>query len=792
MRDANENPAYYRAGPFVDGYEFNEMPLDPDSPFYPSSATTRSGDYYPEAKLLDVERCGDAGCHPDIYAQWYESTHHLGSFNDPWYRRSFVFFEERSGRRPSHWCAGCHDPAVMMTGVLARDEPLDFDAPGSNIGISCQFCHSVGAIDPAHANASWELAPSAPLPEEGTSDPSRRRAGNRQLLADEEVARRHRSDRRRPFLVLGEFCGTCHKQSLITPVNNYKWLRGFDEFDGWQDSGVAGYSARSFYYPEQPQTCQGCHMPEVPSNDAGNDDGMVNSHRFLGANTALPVFHGYDRQLQETADFLTDDSVRIDIFALRDVADAGAAAAIVAPADAFDLAVVPGTTLDVEVVVRTLTVGHMFPGGTIDSNMAWIELTLLDERGRALLMSGGMDEDRFVDPDAHAYRGVFLDEAGQEIAKRNGWDRRAAVYVRTIPPGSADTVHYRMVVPQEAAGTLRLRARLNYRKHKQAYHRWALGGAPAAPQPAGAVSLPRVDTREWVYDDDKVIELPVVVMAEDTLLLRVAADGTASRASSGLLVNGATAGGRPASSAEQRERFNDYGIGLLRQGDLRRAVEAFRRVQQIDPLYAEGFINEARAHLQEGDLDAAEGALQRAFALDGDSVKASYFLAQVAAARGEFRAALELLERVKREFAYDRRVLLDLARVHYLEGRFTDAVSEALAVLDIDPEELGAHYTLALAYRAMGEAEKAALHDARYRRYKEDEDIQALTGPFRRADVAANRESQSIHIHDLATAAGRFSAAERFPVDAFLRGGPYNRPPTVFPGPTAPWLRDDR
>ena len=115
--DPNENPAYYRAGPFLEGYSFNELPLDPESLFYPSSATTRSGDYYSEAKLLDVERCGDAGCHPDIYDQWYESTHHLASFNDPWYRRTFQFFEERSGRLPSQWCAGCHDPAVMMTGV---------------------------------------------------------------------------------------------------------------------------------------------------------------------------------------------------------------------------------------------------------------------------------------------------------------------------------------------------------------------------------------------------------------------------------------------------------------------------------------------------------------------------------------------------------------------------------------------------------------------------------------------------------------------------------------------------
>ncbi|HEX9698444.1 MAG TPA: tetratricopeptide repeat protein, partial [Acidobacteriota bacterium] len=724
-RDPDQNPAYYQAGPFLDGYHFNEMPLDPDSRFYPSSATTLSGDYYSQQKLMDVERCGDAGCHPDIYSQWYESTHHVASFNDPWYRRTFQFFDERSGRQPAQWCAGCHDPAVMMTGELVASAEIDFESSGANIGISCQFCHSVGAIDPAHTNASYQLAPSYPLPFEGTTDPVERAEGNRMLLEDEELIRRHKGDRRKPFLVLGEFCGTCHKQSLITPVNNYKWLRGFDEFDGWQNSGIPGYSARSFYYPESPMTCQNCHMPEVPSNDAGADAGLVNSHRFLGSNTALSAFHGYTRQLEATADFLADQRLTVDIFAVQPVSG-NAPAALVAPAEAFEISVARGAEVGVEVVVRTRGVGHLFPGGTIDSNMAWLELALLDAGGRPLLMSGGMDEQRFVDPDAHFYRGVFLDEAGQELNKRNGWDRRAAVYVRMIPPGAADTVHFRFTVPEDAAGEIRLRARLNYRKHKQAYNRWALGATPDVEQPALTLSLPRVDTRQWVYDDSKVIELPTVLMAEDVLSLRVV-EGAAP----GIWTDGSpvTEAGQVLLRPELRNRFNDFGIGLLLQGDVRRAVETFRWVQQIDPAYADGFINEARAWIAEGSLGQAEAALQKAFALEPDSLKASYFMAQVAAAYGEYDRAIELLERVKRDFPYDRQVRTDLGRIDYLTGRYDDAVEELLAALQIDPEELAAHYTLMLTYQAMGEPEKAAIHESRYRRYKEDEDIQALTGP---------------------------------------------------------------
>ena len=49
-----------------------------------------------------------------------------------------------------------------------------------------------------------------------------------------------------------------------------------------------------------------------------------------------------------------------------------------------------------------------------------------------------------------------------------------------------------------------------------------------------------------------------------------------------------------------RERWNDYGIGLLLQGDLRGAEAAFLKVTEMEPGYADGFVNVARVRLQEG------------------------------------------------------------------------------------------------------------------------------------------------------------------------------------------------
>ena len=51
----------------------------------------------------------------------------------------------------------------------------------------------------------------------------------------------------------------------------------------------------------------------------------------------------------------------------------------------------------------------------------------------------------------------------------------------------------------------------------------------------------------------------------------------------------------PVPRKQDRERWNDWGIGLLLQGDLKGAEYAFRRVTEIEPGYPDGWVNVARA-----------------------------------------------------------------------------------------------------------------------------------------------------------------------------------------------------
>ena len=58
---------------------------------------------------------------------------------------------------------------------------------------------------------------------------------------------------------------TCHKVSLDAPINDYRYIRGQNEYDNWHDSGVSHNAARTFYLPKDSKSCQDCHMPEEPA-----------------------------------------------------------------------------------------------------------------------------------------------------------------------------------------------------------------------------------------------------------------------------------------------------------------------------------------------------------------------------------------------------------------------------------------------------------------------------------------------------------------------------------------------
>ena len=776
--DAQWRQAFRIENPIEVPTRMEEEGAGAESPFFPSSADTNIGDVIPANFFLTSETCGR--CHTDIYEQWNSSAHHFSSFNNQWYRRSIEYMQDIVGTEPSKWCAGCHDHAVFFNGRF--DQPMrdQIDTPEAQAGLGCASCHAIVHVGSTMGQGDFVIE-YPPLHDLAASEnPLLQRLHDKLAYLSPEP---HRRTFMKPFHQeqSAEFCATCHKVHLDVPVNDYRWVRGFNSYDNWQASGVSGEGARSFYYPPTPQTCRDCHMPLVPSDDPAADNGLVRSHRFPGANTALPFVNGDAEQLEAVQDFLRNDQISIDIFGITRVAEVAPSriqsprgaeptlsstfavgeesaqlgpgrvvssvppAEVVAPIDGVSVAVRRGESVRVEVVVRTRKVGHFFPGGTVDAFDVWVEFEAVDDQGRVLLHSGAAADGGSgpVDPAAHFYRSLQLDERGNPINKRNAWMTRSVAYVRLIPPGAADTVHFRVQVPEDVGDRIFLRAKVNYRKFAWWLTQWAYAGMrdSADPDPPVAASY---DDGDWVFTGDTsdvsgpvkaIPDIPTTVMAEaETSVAVVDADAPLPPVT-------------PPSGATVRERWNDYGIGLLLQGDLRGAEAAFRQVMAIDPSYADGPVNVARARLQEGDVDAAIPLLEQALELEPGLARAHFFLGTARRSLGEYDAAMSHLEVAREAYPRDRVVLGQIGRLHFLQRRFDDAITTFEEVLRIDPEDLLAHYNLMLSYQGAGDPERAAAERVLYERFKADEAAQAITGPYRLASPEDNNERQSVHEH---------------------------------------------
>jgi tetratricopeptide (TPR) repeat protein len=764
------------------------------NPFFPSSVATVGNRLIPADFFLESKSCGNRGCHPDITKQWDSSMHHFSSFNNQWYRKSIEYMQEVVGTKPSKWCGGCHDQAVLLTGRMDRPIVEQIDTPQAQAGIGCLVCHSIVHVKDTMGQGGYVLE----YPEMHRLVASK----NRVLVALHDYMVRldpgpHKATMLKPFhrQSRAEFCSSCHKVHLDRPVNHYRWFRGFNEYDAWQGSGVSGQGARAFYYPDKPKDCADCHMPLVRSNDQGNVGGFVHSHRFPAANTAVPFVNRDEEQLRVTREFLQANILSVDVFAASEAlpeerpaagtapghggaAGAGAAAPdepraatmfpdlpevtpgaggvarrgprrpLLAPLDRAAPFLRPGGTYRIDVVARTRGVGHFFPGGTVDAFDVWLELKAEDAGGRVIYWSGFVEDGGRgpVEAGAHRYRSLMVDANGNPINKRNAWASRAVVYVRLIPPGAADVGRYRVAIPADARGPITLTARMNYRKFMWWNTQFSFAGVRDPAVPVFGLS-PHFDDGPFVFTGDTanvsgaikaIPDLPIVVVAEDRLTLPLLPRGAAP-------VRPQDAA--PAAQPFDRERFNDYGIGMLLQGDLAAARDAFEKVIALEPGYADGHVNLGRVLVQEGDHDAALPVLRRALEVDKDLASGHFFLALALKARGRYDEALEHLRAAAARFPRDRVVRNQIGRILFLQRRHREAIAEFERTLAVDPEDLTAHYNMMLCYRALGETDAERRHETLYARFKADESAQALTGAYRRLNPEDNLERQPIHEH---------------------------------------------
>jgi len=775
------NPEYIIKNPLTAPTSMDEEGGGKNSLMFPNSAQTSNGGTIPRQFFLNSKTCEP--CHSDIYRQWQSSMHHFSSFNNQWYRKSIEYMQDTIGIKPSMWCAGCHDHALAFTDMMQKYpiRQIEF-TPEGQAGLGCVSCHAIAHVASTMGNGSYVMKYPQLDRLVASKNPVLRYVSNFAILLDPKP---HRHVFLKPFhkedSQVAEFCSACHKVHLDEPVNHYRWIRGFDDYDNWQGSGVSGNSARSFYYPPKPLVCVDCHMPMVKSKDFGNIDGYVHSHRFVAANTAVPTSHGDTKQAKDVEDFLKG-AVTVDLFAIAEepkgeserpaspgllggpqtssmfaVGEESARgqearevtatppAKLMAPLNRGTAYLRRGETARVEVVVRTRRVGHFFPGGTVDAFDCWVELQGVDDRGHTIFWSGEAADNGKgpVDPGAHYYRSLSIDAQGHWINKRNAWSAHATVYAHLIPPGAADTVHFLVKVPKDCGDKITFTAKLNYRKFDWWNTQWAFAGRRDHYQKDRRTTL-AYDNTHWLFDGNlsnvsakhkKIPNVPIVVMSKDTVTIPVLAASNEPFQQDVKL--------RP----EDVYRWNDYGIGLLLQGDLKGAARAFKAVTKINPKYADGWVNVARALVQEGNVDEAASYLKTALLLNPRLASADYFMGLVYQTKGQYSQARAEFAKAAALYPGDRVVSNAMGRILFLQRKYAQAVQQFQHSLSIDPENLEAHYNLMLCYRGLQEDAKSEHEEKLYLRFKADESSQAINGPYELAHRNDNIEAQPIHEH---------------------------------------------
>jgi len=407
----------------------------------PSLARIVSGAAPPGAgdQLADVEDC--AQCHADVASQWRKSAHAFASFNNPIYRVVVEKLRKDRGDKTSQFCGGCHDVALLIDGAMfGTIEPTDLRA---HAGITCKTCHGIEGAR-ADGNASWDLDLSPiPVPKDG----------------DAESVLRHRARVGRATLRTTEMCSSCHKAFLDDSTGNAHHLVGQDDASPWARSVFAGSEGARIDEDIPKRDCLSCHMPRTVATqgDLGAKNGTVASHYFLGGHTWLASMQGDGELVEKTRAFLMN-RVSVDVAGIR---HAGGKHEVVSGAP---VALVPGEEAVVDVALRNLDVGHRFPGGVMDADGTWIEVTIDDARGQRVAEAGTAQEASGADPTAHVLASYMAREDGTRLDVRETHEFQAGVFTNTLAPRDAAVVGYGFVAPLEAARyPLKVTAKLRHR-----------------------------------------------------------------------------------------------------------------------------------------------------------------------------------------------------------------------------------------------------------------------------------------------------------------------------------------
>jgi tetratricopeptide (TPR) repeat protein len=671
-----------------------------DRHFLPSNATTDDGEFIDPKSFPTAKYCGH--CHEEAHTEWRQSAH-ANSNRPPWYLRNTNLLKAEKGVEYTRHCEGCHDPIALLSGSLTENGPGRkwYD----DEGVTCSVCHSIERVNTRGTGSYVMGVPAVLVDEDGK--PITRQVSDAEILAHLD---RHSAAVMKPFYKTSEFCSACHEAALPKSLNDYKWQRAISLYEEWQGSSFAKQSPLPFYVKDSVSTCQTCHMPReaVETRDQGAKQGKLASHRWLGANTLIPQFYGYDVQERRTVAFLQNSVFNIDIFAVEHgPASDGAPEKIAAPLGLVSFHTDAGERVTIDVVIQNKGIAHSHVPEQRDMYESWVNFIVKDSTGKLLCESGYLKSNGDLDPEAHSFTNRLINVNGGLNDLHQVWNNRVVAYNNTIQSGRSQVVRYSFAMPSDVSGAVTVTATVKYRRFDQHFIDFGMA---------------------------KHYEEPIVEMASASRTIHVGENAPT-----------------PAGPDENKEwmRWNNYGIGLLDAQQYAASYAAFQRVAKLRPDYADAYTNMAIVDIQWERFADARPNLEKALELSPKNARALYYRALVERNEGKLDLAVADFEEMARQYPLSRDAHRELGFTLYQEHKYADALKQYETLQQIVPDDLAAHYNLAILYRRMGERDKARTEASAFADQKDDPVATTYALEFLRKHPELANESVPWHTHEL-------------------------------------------
>ncbi len=402
---------------------------EPKAAATPPSAPAADAAAY---RYLGADKC--VKCHRRQVRQWRHSLHAL-AHSEPVYDAYFIKASRDSGQALETFCARCHTPIGVHQGTIPfRKAP---ERPGDTAvsavaaeGLGCDFCHTISGAEKL-VNGGFVLQPGETKlgPYADSSSTFHQTKGSK-LYRD------------------SAYCGTCH--NVTHPQNGIVLESTYTE---WKQSPYAAEGV----------SCQDCHMTaglteRVARKGQAASDGPerehVSDHMFVGPNVLFASSKKAAAELRKLSLELLRRAGEVEIGTI----------------DRHNGA------LRLSIRVTNSGAGHGLPTGVTEIRQMWLEVKIVDARGKAVMHSGALDRQGNLDAQAIKYTTDVKDSSGRITSQF--WN--AVEKVRDHRIAARETVTEYLTLPpqaQSAEGELEVTVALRYRSVTPAGLREV--GAPA-------------------------------------------------------------------------------------------------------------------------------------------------------------------------------------------------------------------------------------------------------------------------------------------------------------------------